>query len=521
MQTSASLGSPSFLRKYKTLLWFLAIFLLGGVLRLALFPGHPAGLNQDEASIGYDAWSILHYGVDRNGIRLPVHLIAWGSGQNALYAYLSMPFIALMGLNTASVRMVNLLFGLLSIVLVYLILKRTAGIRPALIGMALTAISPWHIMLSRWGLESNLFPGLFLLAFYVFLVGLDRRPLLPLAAGLAALCLYSYGAAYLVVPLFCIAATVFMLCRAKIPLGYVLISGGVFLLLALPIALFVLTNLFHWGDIRIFGLTAPEMTGVTRMATATESHSFWDSVKNFYENVILQKDWTETNYLPDYGVLYPISLPFTAVGLGALFRRRKEGDGRLFWLLIAWLAAACLLFFTYAWTNINRVNILYPALLLLTALGLDALCGGWKRLAAAGCCYALLLTGFAAAYFGPYRERIGPAFCASLGEAIQKAEETAGPTDTVYISASVNMPYIYALFYTQTPPAEYLSTAVIPQREVEFQQVTAYGHFVFDAGALQEGRPGIHVAANVDLEDYRGDGRILERFENYTVLEVS
>ncbi|MBR2279774.1 MAG: hypothetical protein IJ903_02445 [Ruminococcus sp.] len=79
--------------------------LLAATVRLVLFGSHPAGLNQDEASIGYEAWSVLHYGIDRNGLSVPVHFIAWGSGQNALYAYLLMPFIALFGLNVVTQRM--------------------------------------------------------------------------------------------------------------------------------------------------------------------------------------------------------------------------------------------------------------------------------------------------------------------------------------------------------------------------------------------------------------------------------
>lgn len=81
--------------------WPLLLFLLGAVIRILYIGSIPPGLNQDEASIGYDAYSILHYGIDRNGVHLPIHLIAWGSGQNALYAYLSMPFIWLFGLTPA------------------------------------------------------------------------------------------------------------------------------------------------------------------------------------------------------------------------------------------------------------------------------------------------------------------------------------------------------------------------------------------------------------------------------------
>ena len=510
----------SFFQRYWQTLLILLIFAVGFALRAYQFGRLPGGLNPDEASVGYDAWAILRYGIDRNGTRLPVHLIAWGSGQNALYAYLSMPFIALMGLNVYSVRMVNFLMGLLAIPLVFRILDRTAGRRTAFIGMALMAASPWGIMASRWGLESNLFPTLFLLTFYVFLVGLDRHKLLPLAAALAALNLYAYGAAYLVVPVFCLAAIVFMRRGAKIPWRYILISGGVFAAVALPILLFVLTNIFHWGDIRILCFTAPEMTGVTRMATATQPHSLLDSMQNFFDNVILQRDGTFTNHLPGYGALFPISLPFTFAGCAALFHMRRRQDGRLFWLLWAWLAAGLLLFLIYAQTNLNRVNILYPALILLTALGLDWLCGSWKRLVSVGACYLFLLTGFTLTYFGSYRYNIDPLSFVHLGEAIIRADQEAGESQTIYVTSNINMPYIYALFYTQTPPDDYLQTVSIPDKEVEFQQVVSFGHFVFNTDGLGQGLPGIYIVENQVAADCRDYVRILEVFENYAVLRV-
>ena len=68
------------IEKYRTHILFVLIILLAATVRLVLFGSHPAGLNQDEASIGYEAWSVLHYGIDRNGLSVPVHFIAWGSG---------------------------------------------------------------------------------------------------------------------------------------------------------------------------------------------------------------------------------------------------------------------------------------------------------------------------------------------------------------------------------------------------------------------------------------------------------
>jgi len=46
----------------------------------------PPGLNQDEASPAHDAYALIHHGVDRHGYRLPVVLVSWGSGMEALAA---------------------------------------------------------------------------------------------------------------------------------------------------------------------------------------------------------------------------------------------------------------------------------------------------------------------------------------------------------------------------------------------------------------------------------------------------
>jgi hypothetical protein len=63
---------------------FIFILALGIFARVWGFGRLPPGLNADEASIGIDAFNLLHYGIDRNGISFPVQFISWESGQNAL-----------------------------------------------------------------------------------------------------------------------------------------------------------------------------------------------------------------------------------------------------------------------------------------------------------------------------------------------------------------------------------------------------------------------------------------------------
>ena len=83
----------------------LCILFIGFAVRIVGIGSIPGGLNQDEASIGYEAFSLLKYGIDRNGIANPVHLLSWGSGQNIAYAWLCMPFIAVFGLSVFTIRL--------------------------------------------------------------------------------------------------------------------------------------------------------------------------------------------------------------------------------------------------------------------------------------------------------------------------------------------------------------------------------------------------------------------------------
>ena len=82
------------------------ITLTGTALRIYKFPQVPVGLQQDEISEAYEAYSLLHTGRDRWGNRLPAYFLSWGSGQNVLQSYLTVPVVAFVGLDRVSTRAV-------------------------------------------------------------------------------------------------------------------------------------------------------------------------------------------------------------------------------------------------------------------------------------------------------------------------------------------------------------------------------------------------------------------------------
>ena len=72
------------------------LILLGIIIRIIGIDILPNAANVDEISSGYEAYSILNFGIDRNGNFLPVFLEAWGGGQNALLTYLIIPFVKIL-----------------------------------------------------------------------------------------------------------------------------------------------------------------------------------------------------------------------------------------------------------------------------------------------------------------------------------------------------------------------------------------------------------------------------------------
>lgn len=515
---SRILNESSFLYRHRVQVLFWMVLFLGILFRVLSVPDIPNGLIQDEASIGYDAWSILHYGIDRNGTALPIHLISWGSGQNALYAYLSMPFIALFGLGALSVRLVSVLLGCLTLPAVYFILKKTTSRRTALIGMALLAISPWHISLSRWGLESNIFPAMFAFGVFFLVKAMHKPGYFIVSSVVFALALYAYGPAYCVIPIFYCGAFYAFAFRKKVDKRLLLISGASFVLVAIPIGLFLLTNQFKLGDISIGPFTAPQLTGQARMDSLLGGGTLSGHIDSFYDNIILQRDWTGWNTIQPYGVFYIISLPFTIIGIMKAWKKRTPAT----YILSGWAGASLLLFVLMNNTNINRVNIIFIPLILLTAIGVeDVIKQDKRRLLSIALAYYLLFTGFITDYMKLYVEQPNHSFNSGLGEAIEKANSMADEDDTIYVSGEINMPYMFVLFYTKVPPQDFLATRQIKDLDKEFQSVSSFGHYIFNTSALEAPSPGIYIIPARHAEQYGPRADEIYYYDKFIVLGVN
>ena len=146
----------------KNKILLILIIILAFVVRVLQINSFPPSLNWDEASLGYNAYSILKTGRDEWGSRWPLIFRAYGDYKLPVYIYLSIPFIAIFGLNALSIKLISIISGTVLVYIVYLTVKKLSKSQKiALVSALLIAFSPWSIFLSRIALEANLFLLLF------------------------------------------------------------------------------------------------------------------------------------------------------------------------------------------------------------------------------------------------------------------------------------------------------------------------------------------------------------------------
>ncbi|WP_042159204.1 glycosyltransferase family 39 protein [Paenibacillus gorillae] len=499
------------------------LFGIGIVIRLAAISSLPGGLNQDEASIGYDAYAILHYGVDRNGSFLPVHLIAWGSGQNALYAYLSMPFIYLFGLNTISIRIVSAIAGVVTLFLFYAIARRFIpdNRRVMLFAAFLIVICPWHIMMSRWALESNLMPALVLLAVY-FACKATERPRWLLAFSITmALSLYAYGTAYFFAPLFVLSTYIVFYIKRLVSWRRILMNGAAFTVLALPILLFVIINRYSMNAITalvtIPKLTVPRVEQQSSIFGSDMMSTGFSHMKRFFEIIISQNDGLIWNALPKYGYMYPIALPLIILGLATTISALQRKAEPIKLIILLWLAIAVSMAFIISDANINRINVIFYPLILLAVAGVSWLAEKekWATRFAVVLFTAYFIL-FSNHYVRDFQEKISPIFFESFGEAIRYASDA---TDgTVYITNRVNMPYIYVLLNERIDPREFKESVVYANPGGAFQQVQSFGRYRFEQPVIHDGEKAAYLFANGDPLPEDESRYEIKRFKHYSVV---
>ncbi len=473
------------------------LFLLVGIgARVWRFGAVPAGINQDEVLAAYEAYSLLHTGLDTSGHPFPVYLTAWGSGMNALESYLMIPLIALFGLETWAIRLPQLVVAVLSLPAAYDVLKRVAGRWAGLCGMFLLAVCPWHIFLARWGLESNLAPGFLLFGLCFFLRGLEDHRFFLLSALMYGLALYCYATVWPFVPLILLLQAGYAgwcgLIRLRGRDGlWVILSVGLLFALALPLLLFLLVN---WGllpELRLGPFSIPRLV-VMRDGEFSLSR-LPEHAANLFRLLVEQTDGLPWNGTKRFGLFYHMTLIFLPVGIYYAVRETAAGlrprQLRPAGFLLIQLAAGVLQGLSVD-ANVNRVNSLWIPVAALAALGIWFVCSkiSLRALIVPLLIYAALFVQLERYYFTDYAQEVRWEFRCGLEDAL---DEALGLEGTICVSRSAN--FARVLFYSGQDPDEYRATVQYSNYPSAFLDVDSFGRFCFDFDPVEPDRSRVYV----------------------------
>ena len=508
------------------------LLIFGAFLRMWNLTGLPDGLQQDEASIGYEAFCLAGYGIDRNGYHWPVYPITWGSGGGSpIMIYLNVLTTKLFGSRIFSIRMVPAFLGTLTLLLFFLILNKAFGRRCALTGLVVLALTPWHIILSRWSLDSNTMPFWQLLALFALVQAIcagtaehSRRQtgLYLLAAFFFGICLYSYGSANVVIPLTLLFVCIRLLRTKRIRIGQLAGCFAVFVITCLPLALFYAVNFFGVPEIAASWISFPKFTSshfssvfvaFDRTLPSTLLHNLKDLLLMLTVGIPGEVSW---NAMPGYWTLYCFTFPVTFAGI--LFgRRTAEKEAPAAQAANDVLGAAllsALLFSLFIQQDINRDVLLFLPLVYWSGLGrrspIRALAkgpapqapapgsgpsakpGSAKGASPAAALPALLslvllfggFVSFARDYYGgEYNKVAASDFMPGYGDAMILATELAekkGESSTVYSTYDlVASPFMLTLYYNKCDPYEFMDSVVYKDPEAEFRVASSFGRYVF------------------------------------------
>jgi 4-amino-4-deoxy-L-arabinose transferase-like glycosyltransferase len=489
-------------------LTILFILLIAFILRVWELGNIPPHLSPDEASLGYNAYSILKTGRDEYGKLLPLIFKSFGDYKPGLYIYLSVPFIFLFGLNEFAVRLPSALAGTAAVWLLYLIIKefkedkklpRKAGFRftEEIIAPALLALNPWHLHFSRGAWEVNVALTLTLAGIYFFLKSLKNFKYFLAATIAFAATFLLYQGAKLSTPLV-IAALGFVylkrtleLIRANIKLFLISCFAG--LIICLPVVFSVFQG--QVGRLGVFSIFSYKRSSqdVEKILSEgnekigdlsyylfhSEGLNFTRAVMGRYFNhfsgrfLFFEGDYQNPKHSsPNSGVMLICDLVFLAFGIVALIKMgNKFSKFSLVLLILAPLPAALSRDEVQA---VRSFNMVIP-LVLISSCGLVFLVGKIRkvRFVLLRLSYYILLTAifigslvyFMDSYFIHLPIHDAKYWNWGYKQVVEVVTPIQKNYQKIYFQQSYDQPYIYFLFYQKYDPTKYQKQAKLQESQ--------------------------------------------------------
>ncbi|TSC88437.1 MAG: hypothetical protein G01um101416_105 [Microgenomates group bacterium Gr01-1014_16] len=502
----------------------IAILVLAAVLRLYKISSFPAGLNADEAALGYNAYSLLLTGKDEHGHVLPVNLESFGDFKPSGYSYLLIPVVKIFGLNEFAVRLPSALFGVLAVYLVYLLVRELITENCALITAMLLAASPWHLHFSRGAWEVNISTTLLLLGVVFFVKWLKSKKSLYLVSCILnfSLSMYFYQSTRVIAPLLGLGLFIlYFKTFIKYP-KQLLISISISTLLLLPIAYSLLTtdSVSRFSGVGFLADEGPWH----RVEQLRGQHVDWNSplsrilhnrpviysiqfIQNYLSHfdgnfLFINGDLIERNRVPETGLFYLTDFIFLA--LGALFIIHNSFfKSRIIWLwlFIAPMASALTFQTPHA---LRAQNIVIPMTIVISA-GMYWFLKHWKLIGICGLVivYSWQTFRYLHQYYVHYPQTYPAAWEYGFEDLVSYVQSNESRYDKIWVTDKYDQPYILFLFYLKYPPQLFQGRHQLTFRDkFNFSTVRDFSKYHFESSPWEKVRD-IHstliVAAPEDI----------------------
>lgn len=337
----------------------------------------PPSVSLDEASIGYNAYSVLKTGGDEYGEFPIISQRGYDDWRRSTYLFLTLPFITFFDLNVVSVRLPAVILSVFTVAATYFLVRELfpkankfsifsarwrIQFSIAEIASLLLAISPWHIYISRLGHESNACLSFLVFGVLFFLQGDKDKSIgkIFLSMIFFTLSMISYYSGQALIPLFVVG--LFFLYRKNI-LSIVLSDKKIlipfltFLILLIPVvmAIFSPEALIRFQGTSTFKPEAHSEMFAKRVELrnkAVESNDIVGTIlysrhlfpiQVFIEGYLshFKPEWLFTNSssqphkVPNLGLLYIWQAPFILIGV-VLFVFSRIIDIRAKQLIFLW-----------------------------------------------------------------------------------------------------------------------------------------------------------------------------------------
>jgi 4-amino-4-deoxy-L-arabinose transferase-like glycosyltransferase len=464
------------------------VLLIAIVLRFSFFGVVPPSLNWDEASLGYNAFSILKTGKDEWGRFMPLTFEAFGDYKLPVYIYLAVPFVGILGLNEWSVRLPSMLAGVFSVFLLYwIVLVESRNQKWALISALLLAVSPWGTFLSRVALEANLALCIFLVGIFFLILGYKLRQLAKkesvicfvVSAVFFGLTLFTYNSARVFIPLFLLSVGVVRFSAVK-EIGKKLWIPAIVFALFIGVAGFLAltqdsASRYYWvsildeGAINFLNQSRGEsqLPGIlTKLIYNRYSYFGYEFFKNYISHFSPYFLFVRggDNYqfsVQNMGLMYALEAPFLIYGIWRIRKYPSAAKLIIPWMILAPIPAAI----TRESPHVLRSIFMLGSLQILVGLGIadfiEWLKKVWKisyfvSFSVIGILVGINIWFYFSAYLTQYPKEYSQSWQYGYKEAIQFVESKPNVKERpLYFTKKYGEPHIFYLFYTQYDPAKY------------------------------------------------------------------